>query len=110
MSGCGDGDLAYERGFVMAFLRERCPTCGVETDVAVGQAIDGGDLVWHKGYTCPSCGDAREEDGRGQAPGDIRRAILQQDGEWTLVIEEAGTRATTALKLLRQALDLSLGQ
>jgi hypothetical protein len=94
----------------VAVIRERCRTCTAETDVVVGQAIYDGELVWHRGYRCTYCGVQIEEDGRGSAPDDVRRAILQQEGEWALTLEEPGRRATTALKLLRQALSLSLGE
>jgi hypothetical protein len=94
----------------MAIVRGRCRSCGSEIDVTVGQAVYDGGLVWHKGYSCPYCGDKTEEDGRGPAPEEVRCAVLQQEGEWALVLAEAGTRATTALKLLRQALNLSLGE
>ena len=94
----------------MAIVRERCRSCSSEIDVSVGQAVYDGGLVWHKGYSCPYCGSKMEEDEQGPTPNDVRCAILQQDGEWALVMEEAGSRTTTALKLLRQALNLTLGE
>jgi hypothetical protein len=52
-------------GGIMAIVRERCSSCGLEIDVTVGQAVDGGQLVWYKAYACPYCGRRQEEDGRG---------------------------------------------
>lgn len=92
----------------MAIVRERCQFCSSEIDVSVGQSVYDGKLVWHKGYSCPICGGKAEEDGRGSAPYDIRSAILQRDGEWALRMDDAGSGITTGLKLLRQALNLSL--
>jgi hypothetical protein len=94
----------------MAIVRERCRSCGLEIDVTVGQAVHDRELVWHKGYSCPLCGSRTEEDGRGPAPDDLRCAVLHQEGRWALELTVAGTRATIALKLLRQALNLSLGE
>jgi hypothetical protein len=51
-----------------------------------------------------------ETGGRWARPDEVRIAVLQQEGEWALVLAEPGTRATIALKLLRQALNLSLGE
>src|SRR5260370_14190871 len=93
----------------MAILRARCRSCGSEIDVTVGQAVYDSELVWHRGYSCPYCGSRTEEDGRGAAPDEVRYAVLQQEGEWALEVAEIGTGATLALKLLRRALNLSLG-
>jgi hypothetical protein len=45
-------------------------------------------------------------------PDDIRLTILQQEGEWTLILdrEESNRSTTVALKLLRQALNLPLSE
>ena len=94
----------------MAVLREQCRSCRSEVDVTVGQAVCDHELVWHKGYTCPNCGGSTEEDGRGPTPDEVRCAIIQQEGEWALELAETGILVTMALKMLRQALNLSLSE
>src|ERR671930_707789 len=86
----------------------KCPIRGRDSEVSVGDAFLHGRLVWHALYLCPHCEAPVEEDGFGPAPDEFRRAILAQAGEWRLVVPEPGARAVRVVKVLRQALGLSL--
>lgn len=94
----------------MAIVKGQCSSCGREIDIGVGQALVGNRLVWNRAYSCSFCKTQVEEDGHGNPPDYIRHAILQQEGEWTLILIDEGTRASTVLRVLRQALNLSLGE
>jgi large subunit ribosomal protein L7/L12 len=65
-------------------------------------------LTWYKSYSCPYCGSQIEEDGNDTTPDEIQKAILEQEGTWVLDIEETGERAILVVKILREALNLSL--
>jgi hypothetical protein len=92
----------------MAILKEICRSCGAELEAAVGQAVVRHRLYWHRSFSCQHCGAQIEEDGYGIPPHDVRFAILRDEGEWTLVLDDLAERTTLALKLIRQALGLSL--
>lgn len=94
----------------MANMIVRCRACGAEISISVGQTLRKGMLIWHRASVCPSCGSQIEEDGRGDAPDDVRLAILHEDGEWTLIIESEVDLAVAGLKALRQAMDIPLGE
>lgn len=51
-----------------------------------------------------------EADDIGFPPDEIRQIILSEEGEWYLVIEESESKRAAAVKILRQALDLSLAE
>lgn len=92
----------------MAVIVGRCHSCGSEIDVQVGQSVQGDGLVWYRSYACGKCGNKLEEDGKGQAPADIRNASILQEGEWSVTLQIPGTEVSVTLKLLRQILGLSL--
>lgn len=92
----------------MTSIHTPCEQCERDAVVYVGQSINDGGLVWYASYCCPHCGFQLEEDGFDSPPDEIRRAILADEGEWTLIVHETGSRAILALKVLRKALNLSL--
>ncbi len=82
----------------MAITKERCPRCGNDADVRIGQGIaHGEDLVWSLGMKCPVCGLVQEADDRGFPPEGYRRLIIDQDGAWNVVVLGEGDRRQTAL-------------
>jgi len=72
--------------------------------VSVGQSLSGGRLRWYRSLV--SADDKRiEEDGVGFPPADVRQQILDDEGEWKIIITD-GDRTRAAL-ILREALGVS---
>ena len=94
----------------MAQLARRCEKCSGESSASVGDLMFDGRLVWYESFWCPSCGTHLEIDGHDAAPEEIRKAILAQEGEWSLLVEETGKRRLLALKVVRTVLGLSLDE
>lgn len=92
----------------MTSIHTACEHCGRDAVVNASQSIFNERLVWHTSYSCPHCGFQLEEDGFDSPPDEIRRAILADEGEWTLIVHETSSRVILALKVLRKALNLSL--
>lgn len=92
----------------MTSIHTPCEHCGRDLVVNVGQSIFDERLVWYASYCCSHCGLQVEEDGWDSPPDEIRRAILADKGEWTLMVHETGKRGILVLKILRKALNLSL--
>jgi DNA-directed RNA polymerase subunit RPC12/RpoP len=93
----------------MAKLEVRCDHCGKDILMDVNQTMAYGDqLVWNGSYLCSYCGSQIEVDGGEDIPEDVRNAILAQQGEWALNVTET-SRIVPILKVLREALHLSLG-
>lgn len=90
----------------MTVMESHCSRCGSSVEVAVGERVFNGNIVWFRSYQCQACGNQVEEDGRGTPPGEIRESLLEQDGEWSLVL--AGSDDPAVLKALRQSLHLSI--
>ena len=92
----------------MAILVGHCQFCGAEINIQVGQSVQGQRLVWHRSYYCQKCGGRLEVDGRGDAPDDVRSALIAQEGEWCIRLESTEADLPLALKSLRQLFGLSL--
>lgn len=84
-------------------------SCGTTSLAEVGQSFISGRLKWYLSFRCPCCGKANEVDGMEDIPIEIRDAILQQEGEWGLVIE-GSNKASSVLAILRRELNLSLNE
>src|SRR5262249_18532105 len=67
-----------------------------------------GRLVWHKAYSCPTCGTNVQEDGFGDLDPESRQAILDQEGQWVLILHSSGPQAVLVLKSLRSVLGWTL--
>jgi len=105
------GTNGYEDGesrTIMASIRVTCSNCGQFINMHVGQHVVHNRLVWNGGYHCTHCNNEVEIDGFGHPPDEVRRAILGEEGMWELAMYEPHERVTKAVKVLRQALDLSL--
>lgn len=92
----------------MASIQDECPNCGAAIRVFVGQAIVSGGLVWSQGHRCDACGDSIEADGHGQPPAAIVAALLAEEGEWELWVRPVDSEIVRVLRVLREALCLSL--
>lgn len=87
-------------------MKRACANCRREIDVRVGQRATERGVTWHASYTCPHCGAAIEADDAGPTPGDVRDAILAEEGEFQLQIQSV--QAARLMHVLRDALGLSL--
>ena len=88
----------------MASVIEACPSCGVSTTIHIGQR--GGDaLTWSWALHCTTCGKTIEADDRGFPPPGYRRAIIEQEGLWEVVVSEGSTSSAVALAL-KDALEM----
>ena len=94
----------------MVLIYGHCWECERAIQISVGQYISNQELVWYRSQNCPYCGNQLEEDGAGIPPEEIRQAILAIEGQYNLIVQETGSRAVVAIKLLRAALDLSLNE
>lgn len=90
----------------MATIRHTCGACGREGTADVGQSLGIG-LRWFLSFRCAYCGAALEADGD-DAPADVRRAILMEQGTFVLRVEVAPPNRVRALAALRALLELSL--
>lgn len=92
----------------MAKISKIC-SCGATSLAETGQSFISGRLRWYLSFRCPCCGKANEVDGVDDTPIEIRDAILQQEGEWGLVIEDSN-KASSVMAILRRELNLSLNE
>ena len=93
----------------MATMQRPCSTCGATATVAFGQRLLGGELRWSGRETCSSCDAIVEFDDFGDIPDELKPAILEDEGEWELVLSDGADRLA-ALKVLRDRLGVSIGQ
>lgn len=92
----------------MPQIQGHCVDCQGEIKLQIGQAVINHAQRLHTSYICLFCGAAVEADDIGFPPDEIRQLILSEEGERYLVIEESESKRVAAVKILRQALDLSL--
>ena len=93
----------------MAIYKKTCSSCGGEAIVAFGQRLLGGELRWSGRETCDSCGSIVEFDDFGDIPEELKAIILEDEGEWELVLD-AGYDRLAAMKVLRDRLGVAVGQ
>jgi hypothetical protein len=91
-------------------LKDSCDTCSKEIEVAIAQTIIHGELRWYKSYSCDHCGAVIEIDGIGFPPDEIRQKIIHGEGEWSIAFNKVNIGKASILKVLRQALDLSIAE
>ncbi|MED4729392.1 hypothetical protein P9597_14795 [Aneurinibacillus migulanus] len=93
----------------MAVMKDICTRCGEKVEVHVKQYIVNNLIAWSEAYSCTKCGNEVVSDDWGdQTPNEVRKAILEQEGEWELVILKHGENKAHFLKNLRDALNLTL--
>jgi hypothetical protein len=94
----------------MATIEGICGACSSAIKIRASHVFQNERLVWWRAYHCSACGNQIEEDGHGDPPDDIKLAILQQDGEWGLMIDpqQVDRRMIVFIKIMRQTLKLSL--
>ena len=65
----------------------KCANCGSEYRVSFGDRFMHGELIWSESHRCLNCDFAMEIDDKGKLPEDKRRLVLEQDGEWGLILK-----------------------
>jgi hypothetical protein len=91
----------------MATIEKPCH-CGNAYEVRFSDRCSGGELTWYMSILCRSCGRAEEVDGRGNLPEDLRSTLIQQEGEWHLVVKKVGEDRVSLLKQLRGVFALTI--
>lgn len=74
----------------MAIVGGFCQDCNSPVEFHVGQAVSSGKLVWDFFYICYNCGCEIGGHDTGVPPEEIRKAILDAEGEWSLAVLETG--------------------
>ncbi|MCF2527736.1 hypothetical protein [Yinghuangia soli] len=84
-----------------------CMGCGEPAPGGGSQTLDGLRLRWSVDTACASCGPIIACD-RDDPPGDLRSRILAANGPSVLVLTEGSLSNARLMKVLREALGLSL--
>ncbi|MGL6337525.1 MAG: hypothetical protein ACRC80_00105 [Waterburya sp.] len=93
----------------MVKVEYRCANCNKETKANIGQAIIDSQLKWYLSSICNHCYSAVEMDDFGILSNEIRQQIINEEGEWKLIIDSAESKnKAKIIKILRQALNLSI--
>lgn len=80
-------------------LMKKCK-CGKEISINVGDYIQDGEYLWHISSHCEYCGETFEMDGHGifDIPYDIRKEIINRNGEWLIVASNSIAKIRFLLK------------
>lgn len=93
----------------MAVMRDMCANCGEKVDIHVKQYIVNDTIAWSEAYSCTECGNEVVSDDWGEpTPNEVRKAILEQEGEWEFFVLKPVENKAQILKNLRSALNLTL--
>ncbi|KLH96648.1 hypothetical protein ABER61_01010 [Brevibacillus formosus] len=93
----------------MAVMRDICASCGEKVDIHVKQYIVNDTIAWSEAYSCTKCGNEVVSDDWGDpTPNEVRKAILEQEGEWEFFVLKPVENKAQILKNLRSALNLTL--
>ena len=90
----------------MAEIESNCTRCGGILKVFFGDRCIGGKLVWYESHRCDECGSAMEVDGEDELPDELRSIVLNQHGEWCLIVLEG--KKSSIGKVLRSAKALDM--
>ncbi|MEV0526957.1 hypothetical protein AB0I66_26340 [Streptomyces sp. NPDC050439] len=101
----------FTQGVTVTAVDARCGDCGGVVTRDLGQFIDDGRLWWADDSTCASCSSAWcEQDTGGPTPAYIRLALLDRHGPARLRLADTVPSLTPVLRVLREVLQLPLGQ
>ena len=92
----------------MVETKYSCDNCDREINIKIHQTIIDRNLRWSISYVCPFCSIAIESDDIGYPPEDIRQIILITEGEYQLSVTQPNLNKVKAVKILRNALDISI--
>ena len=91
----------------MVTIKDKCCECDTDVMVTIGQMESPEELAWYANYTCSQCGFTIESDDTGFPPDNIRKAILKEQGEWCIRVDDLHSKIVIA-KTLRQYFEVSL--
>ena len=95
----------------MSELKGNCDTCEQEVIKNIGQTIIDRQLRFYLSYRCPFCDTTIELDEIGFPEEHFRQVFLKEQGKYQLKISfETNTDRMTAIKAVRQILQLSIAQ
>lgn len=94
----------------MAVYTYLCPQCSGKVVVNFGDRILSKRLLWSASHRCHQCHYEVEEDGSGKLPDSLRNLLLQQEGTWAIHCQTPIVSNTVALKVIRQAFNLTLSE
>ncbi|MBQ7774424.1 MAG: hypothetical protein IJ379_14405 [Lachnospiraceae bacterium] len=86
----------------MAVMNIKCD-CGFETLATVGDRIRENRICWFQSYHCEKCGKTVELDSVGEIPSEVARAIMEQEGTYSLLLTSLQDRAKAEFVLKRMA-------
>ena len=92
----------------MPIIHTTCSECSGQLEISFGSRCFKGQLTWSASYYCKDCDYAVEEDAWDMIPEDYRELELQHDGVWSILFLHSSYSKITALKIIRQCLDLSM--
>jgi hypothetical protein len=94
----------------MAVYTYKCPKCSGKVTVDFSDSIIDKRLVWYASHWC-DCGNSTiEEDDFGALPEKLRSLLLRQEGVWAVRSLTSMKSNVIALKVIRQALNLTLSE
>ncbi|GAA2316719.1 hypothetical protein GCM10010149_81050 [Nonomuraea roseoviolacea subsp. roseoviolacea] len=92
-----------------AKIPSRCDRCGGSSVRQVNQFINCGQLWWDAEFSCAFCGDGGcEHAGPGQAPEDVRSALLAEHGPSRLCVVGPVASLVSVMQVLREVAKVSL--
>ncbi|MEV4114155.1 hypothetical protein [Nonomuraea sp. NPDC049695] len=92
-----------------AKIESRCDGCGGTLVRQVNQFIHRNQLWWDAEFSCASCGDGGcEHSGPGQAPEDVRNALLAKHGPSRLCVVGQVSSLVSVMKVVREVSQVSL--
>ncbi|MEU7743519.1 hypothetical protein [Nonomuraea sp. NPDC049158] len=95
----------------MAKIESRCDGCGGTLVRQVNQFIHRDQLWWDAEFSCASCGAAGcEHSGPGQAPENVRSALLAEHGPSRLCVVGPVSSLASVVKVVREVSQVSLPQ
>ncbi len=86
----------------MAVMNIKCD-CGFETLATVGDRIHEKGICWFQSYHCEKCGKTVELDNVGEIPSEVAKAIMKQEGTYSLLLTSPQDRAKAEFVLKRMA-------
>ncbi|AFY56835.1 hypothetical protein Riv7116_4414 [Rivularia sp. PCC 7116] len=92
----------------MVKTEDYCDECKKKINISVQQTVMNQRLRWSISYICPFCSSMIESDDIGFPPDDIRQLILAEEGEYQLFIKQPELNKVKAVKVLRDALEISI--
>lgn len=84
-----------------------CPRCDLMGHATFAQTAIGKHLRWYRSVSCPTRGHV-EEDGDGPGPPELRAALLERGGLWSIRIE--GPQKVRAMQIVRRVMGRSLAE